>query len=63
MAKFTVQQMAEIWHTIEVEAANREEAIEIASEMLMNGEGSESVNGLEWTDEFWTHNEETGENQ
>jgi hypothetical protein len=62
MATYKVQQMAQVWYEIEVEAANREEAIELASTKIMNDEGTAADGSWYWQDEFWTDKDEMENN-
>ena len=58
MATYKVQQMAQVWYEVEVEADNRDEAIELATAKLMNDDGVEVPDSWEWQDEFWTDKDE-----
>ena len=60
MAKYIVEQMAQVWFRVEVEADNEDLAREDAEELLMNGEGVMNSD-WEFTDVFWVLNEDTKE--
>ena len=60
MAKYIVEQMAQVWFRVEVEADNEDLAREDAEELLMNGEGVMNSD-WEFTDVFWVMNEDTKE--
>ena len=54
MALYKVQQMAQVWHEVMVEAVDEDDAKEIGCAMLMNGDGLEVMDSWEWQDEFWS---------
>jgi len=58
MATYKVQQMAQVWYEVEVEAKDRDEAIELASTKIMNDEGVAVDGSWLWQDEFWTDKDE-----
>lgn len=57
MYTYRVQQQATVWHETTVQANSKEEAIELASTIIMNGDGVEAPDSFEWSDEFWTDEE------
>lgn len=63
MKTYKVQQKAEVWYEVEVEANSRAEACNLASDKVMHGEGTVADGGLTWVDEFWTDKDEDGEDE
>jgi hypothetical protein len=53
MAKYIVEQMAQVWYRIEVDIDSNDEniALELGMEKLMNDEGAEIPFTFEWQDE------------
>jgi hypothetical protein len=56
--RYTVQQKASIWYEATVEANSKEEAIELASTIIMNDDGVPADGSFVWEDEFWTSADE-----
>jgi hypothetical protein len=52
MAKYIVEEMAEVWYRVEVEAEDEDTALEVGMNKLMNGEGSEIPFTFEWQEEY-----------
>lgn len=48
--KWKVQQMAEVWHEVWVEAKTKEEALELGMEKIMNFDGEELDDTFEFQD-------------
>jgi hypothetical protein len=60
MEKYIVQQKASLWYETTIEATSEEEAIELASEIIMKDKGIAVDGSFIWEDEFWT--QEKGDN-
>lgn len=57
MNTYRVQQQATVWYETTVKAHSKEEAIQLASDIIMNDDGVEVSDSFEWSDEFWTDEE------
>ena len=53
MAIYKVQQRAEVWQEVIVEADSREQALAIGTESLMEGEGTDVDDLFEWQDDIY----------
>jgi hypothetical protein len=58
MNTYRVQQQATVWYETTVKAHSKEEAIELASTLIMTGEGVEVPDSFLWEDRFWTSADE-----
>jgi hypothetical protein len=61
MPIYYVQQKATVWYEVEVEADSPEQALELGTELLENGEGVEAQDSFDWADGFWLGDEERNE--
>jgi len=60
MKKYIVQQKASLWYETTIEAKSKDEAIELATEIIMKDKGIAVDGSFIWEEEFWT--QEKGEN-
>lgn len=51
MTRYIVEQMAQVWYRVEVEAEDEDTALDLGMYKLMNDEGSEIAFTFEWQDE------------
>lgn len=61
MAIFEVQRKAEVWYTTTVEATTWEEAVSVADSMDQWEPAPSDILGIEFVDDWWIANEDTGE--
>ncbi len=62
MTKYIVEQMAQVWYRVEVEADSVDEAKELGEDSLSEGEGTPNPDWI-FADHFWILNTETDESE